>query len=124
MLGCGDITEWPTSAAKNTYDELLTQRLKFPSYDLVGNHDEGGKSPSDTIKNWIVSRHGSLSYTFDRSGVHFVVLFSKYDESLNNPAQSVSAEAIAFLRDDLAIGQANAGRRRLASLLRRHHQSR
>lgn len=102
VLGCGDITEWPTNAAKNTYDELLTWRLKFPSYDLVGNHDEGGKSPSDTIKNWICARHGSLSYTFDRSGVRFVVLFSKYDESLNNPAQPVSAEALAFLRDDLA----------------------
>jgi hypothetical protein len=90
VLGCGDITEWPTNAAKNTYDELLTRRLKFPSYDLVGNHDEGGKSPSDTIKNWIRARHGSLSYTFDRSGVHFVVLFSRYDESLNNPRQLCS----------------------------------
>jgi hypothetical protein len=102
VLGCGDITEWPTNAAKNTYDELLTRRLKFPSYDLVGNHDEGGKSPSDTIKNWIRARHGSLSYTFDRSGVHIVVLFSKYDDSLNNPVQPVSAEALAFLREDLA----------------------
>ena len=101
VLGCGDITEWPTNAAKNTYDELLTRRLKFPSYDLVGNHDEGGQSPSDTIKNWICARHGSLSYTFDRSGVHFVILFSKYDESLNNPAQPVSAEALTFLRNDL-----------------------
>jgi hypothetical protein len=35
VLGCGDITEWPTNAAKNTYDELLTRRLKFSSYDLV-----------------------------------------------------------------------------------------
>ncbi len=35
VLGCGDITEWPTNAAKNTYDKTLTRRLKFPSYDLV-----------------------------------------------------------------------------------------
>jgi hypothetical protein len=102
VLGCGDITEWPTIAAKNTYDELLTRRLKFPSYDLVGNHDEGGQSPSETIKTWIRTRHGSLSYTFDRGGVHFVVLYSRYDESLNNPAQPVSSEAIGFLRKDLA----------------------
>lgn len=52
VLGCGDITEWPTATAKNAYDELLARRLRFPSYDLVGNHDEGGQSPSDTIKNW------------------------------------------------------------------------
>ncbi len=101
VLGCGDITEWPTNAAKNTYEGLLTRRLKFPSYDLVGNHDEGGQSPSETIKNWIRTRHGSLSYTIDRGGVHFVILFSKYDESLNNPAQPVSREALTFLRSDL-----------------------
>ncbi|MBM4093765.1 MAG: hypothetical protein FJ276_30810 [Planctomycetes bacterium] len=102
VIGCGDITEWPTNAAKNTYHELVTRRLKFPSYDLAGNHDEGGKSPSDTITNWIRSRHGDLSYAFGCQGVHVVVLFSKYDESLNSPAQPVSQEAIGFLRDDLA----------------------
>jgi hypothetical protein len=102
VVGCGDITEWPTNAAKNTYHELITRRLKFPSYDLVGNHDEGGNSPSETIKNWIRMRHGALSYTFDRGGVHFVALFSQYDESLNNPAQPVSREALTFLRNDLA----------------------
>jgi hypothetical protein len=102
VLGCGDITEWPTAAAKKTYDELLTRRLKFPSYDLAGNHDEGGNSPSDTIKNWIRQRHGALSYTFDHGGVHFVMLFSHYDESLNNPAQPVTPEALTFLRQDLA----------------------
>lgn len=102
VFGCGDITEWPTNAAKNAYAELLEKRLKFPSYDLVGNHDEGGKSPSETIKKWITARHGALSYTFDASGVHFVALFSKYDESLNNPVQPVSQEALDFLRKDLA----------------------
>jgi hypothetical protein len=102
VLGCGDITEWPTAAAKKTYEELLTRRLKFPSYDLVGNHDEGGNSPSETIKKWIRQRHGALSYTFDRAGLHFIVLFSHYDESLNQPAQPVSQPALTFLREDLA----------------------
>ena len=102
VLGCGDITEWPTSAAKNTYEELIAKRLKFPSFDLVGNHDEGGTTPSETVKKWIAARHGGLSYTFDRGGVHFVALFSKYDENLNNPAQPIHKDALAFLRDDLA----------------------
>ena len=102
VLGCGDITEWPTTAAKNAYDELMTHRLKFPSYDLAGNHDEGGNSPSETIKKWIIARHGALSYTFDRGGVHFIMLFSKYDEALHSPAQAVSREALAFLKKDLA----------------------
>lgn len=101
VLGCGDITEWPTAAARKTYEELITRRLKYPSYDLVGNHDEGGKSPSETIKRWIIARHGGLSYTFDRGGVHFVVLFSKYNEGLDSPAQAVHSEALEFLRNDL-----------------------
>lgn len=102
VLGCGDMTEWPAEAAKNAYQELLSGRLKFPSYDVIGNHDEGGKSPSETIKKWIRARHGGLSYTFDNGGVHFIALFSKYDESLNNPAQAVTQEALTFLRKDLA----------------------
>ena len=102
VFGCGDITEWPTTAAKNTYDKLLTGRLKFPAYDIMGNHDDGGKSPSPTIKNWLISRHGSLSYTFDKSGVHFLCVYSEYDENLNSPAQPIVAEALEFIRRDLA----------------------
>jgi len=102
VLGCGDITEWPTHAAKTTYEELVIKRLKFPSFDLVGNHDEGGKVPNETIKRWVIARHGGLSYTFDRGGVHFVALFSKYDENLNSPAQPIHKDALAFLREDLA----------------------
>lgn len=102
VFGCGDITEWPTAAARDTYNELVTKRLKFPTYDIMGNHDEGGLSPSDTMKNWIIARHGSLTYTLDKGGVHFIALFSKYDESLNNPAQPITKEALDFIRKDLA----------------------
>ena len=102
VFGCGDITEWPTTAAKNTYDELITGRLKFPAYDIMGNHDDGGKSPSPTVKNWLISRHGALSYTFDKLGVHFLCVYSEYDENLNSPAQPIAAEALEFIRRDLA----------------------
>ena len=102
VFGCGDITEWPTHAAMKTYDELITNRLKFPAYDIAGNHDEGGNSPSETVKNWILSRHKALSYTFSHSGVHFICLFSKYDESLNSPAQPLSDDALEFVHKSLA----------------------
>lgn len=102
VFGCGDITEWPTRAARDTYDSLITKRLKWPAYDIVGNHDEGGMVPSETIKNYLLSRHKSLCYTFDRRGVHFLALHSRYDESLNAPAQPVAKEALDFLRQDLA----------------------
>jgi hypothetical protein len=101
VFGCGDITEWPTAAAKNAYAELIAKRLKFPAYDIAGNHDEGGKVPSRTVLDWIVSRHKSLSYAFDSGGVRFVAVFSKYDEGLNSPAQPLSKEALQFIRDEL-----------------------
>ena len=102
VIGCGDITEWPTTAARNTYDRLLTHRLRFPAYDVLGNHDDGGKVPSETMKRWLIDRHGGLSYTFDHGGVHFIALYSEYDAHLDNPAQPVHDDALAYLRDRLA----------------------
>jgi hypothetical protein len=102
VFGCGDITEWPTHAAMKAYDQLITERLEFQAYDILGNHDEGGKVPSETMRKWIVSRHGSPSYTFHQGGVQFIALFSKYDENLNNPAQPLTEKALDFLRSSLA----------------------
>ncbi len=102
VFGCGDITEWPTHAAKDAYEGLILKRLKFPAYDIAGNHDEGGKVPSETIKRWIIARHGGLSYTFDSGGVRFVAVFSKFDDRLENPAQPVTPEALDFIRKELA----------------------
>jgi hypothetical protein len=75
VFGLGDITEWPTHAAKETYNKLISRRLKFPSFAMAGNHDSGGLSPSPTIHDWLIRRHRSLSYTFDVGGVHFVALY-------------------------------------------------
>ena len=102
VFGCGDVTEWPTQAAVNAYAKLITTRLRWPAYDALGNHDEGGKAPSETMKRWIVARHGALSYAFEAGGVHFLVSHSKYDENLNSPAQPLSDEALAWLRGELA----------------------
>jgi hypothetical protein len=102
VIGLGDITEWPTHAAADTYEKLITERLKFPSYDVAGNHDSGGLSPSPTIHNWLIKRHGALSYTFDRKGVHFIALYSKYDDNLNSPAQPISEDALQYLRSNLS----------------------
>ena len=102
VIGLGDITEWPTRAARDTYEKLITRRLRFPSFDVAGNHDSGGNSPSPTIHDWLKKRHGALSYTFDRKGVYFVALYSKYDESLNSPAQPIAEEALEYLRKDLS----------------------
>jgi len=102
VMGLGDITEWPTRAARDTYERLITDRLRFRSYDVAGNHDSGGLTPSSTMHDWLIRRHGSLSYTFDKKGVNFVALYSQYDESLNNPAQPISQDALEYLRTNLA----------------------
>jgi hypothetical protein len=102
VFGLGDISEWPSRAARDTYEQLISKRLKIPSFDIAGNHDIGGLSPSDTVLDWMTQRHGALRYTFEKSGVVFIALFSEYDESLNNPAQPISKPALDYLRKALA----------------------
>ena len=102
VFGLGDMTEWPTHAAMDTYEQLITKRLKFPTYDIAGNHDLGGLSPNETVTSWLIKRHGALRYTFDKGGVRFIGLFSEYDEKLNNPAQPISKPALQYLRETLA----------------------
>jgi len=102
VFSMGDITEWPSRAAMDTYEQLITKRLKFPTYDIAGNHDLGGLSPTDTVTSWLIKRHGALRYTFDKGGVCFIGLFSEYDESLNNPAQPITKNALQYLRETLA----------------------
>jgi len=105
VFNCGDITEWPTHQAKKTYEDLITKRLNYPSYEILGNHDEAGaegvEDAPPIMKEWFKKRYGDLSYTFDQGGVHFVCPFSAYDESLGNPAQDITAEALDFIRQNL-----------------------
>ena len=105
VFHCGDITEWPTHQAKKTYEDLIAKRLRYPSYEILGNHDEAGAdgvAPAPPImKEWFKRRYGDLSYTFDQGGVHFVCPFSQYDESLGSPAQDITAEAVDFITKNL-----------------------
>ena len=102
VFGCGDITEWPTHAALDTFVRLVTDELHYPVYNVIGNHDEGGKVPSETVKRWLIAQHGGLSYTFSAGGIRFICVYSKYDESLNNPAQPLTDAALKWLNEELA----------------------
>jgi len=105
VFNCGDITDWPTHQAKKSYEDLITKRLRYPSFEILGNHDDAGAAGFEDappiMKEWLKRRYGDLSYTFDRGGVHFVCPFSAYDESLGNPAQDITAEALDFIRKNL-----------------------
>jgi hypothetical protein len=155
VLGCGDCTDWPTRSAKRAFVNAVTQRLKWPTYNLIGNHDEGdidapwtttvavpltigvlsgallawlasrlsirivtrrvritlatlaglacaalvsdAAAPHEScMRDWIVERHGGLSYSFRAGGVHLLCIFSRW-----NPRQRITAEALAYIRNDL-----------------------
>ena len=101
VIGAGDITEWPTNAAMKGYDALLKNRLKFAAYDVLGNHDDGGRAYSPTMINWLKKKHGGLSYTFEKAGVLFIGLWSKFDPK-GKPAQPLTNEALTYLKEQLA----------------------
>ena len=99
VFGAGDITEWPTVAALDTYKKLEAT-IKYPTYDIAGNHDDGGESPSKTVTDWIIVKHGALSYTFKQGGVHFVAVNSAFDAK-KTPDQPITDEALTFIRESL-----------------------
>jgi hypothetical protein len=101
VIGAGDITEWPTNAAMKGYDSLLNNRLKFPAYDILGNHDDGGLAFSPTMINWLKKKHGGLSYTFEKGSVVFIGLWSQFDPK-GKPAQPLTQEALTYLKEQLA----------------------
>ena len=101
VIGAGDVTEWPTNAAMRGYENLLENNLKWKAYDVLGNHDDGGRAFSPTMLNWSKKRHGGLSYVFESFGVKFIALWSKFDPR-GKPFQPLSKEALKYLREQLA----------------------
>lgn len=99
----GDITDWPTWPAMKTYVDLITNRLRFPSYEILGNHDsaDGIEGYPQLVKDWFRQKYGDLSYTFARGGVHFICPFSAYDERLANPAHAISEDALIFIKEHM-----------------------
>tara|TARA_Y100000588_G_scaffold59644_1_gene58580 strand:- start:26662 stop:27579 length:918 start_codon:yes stop_codon:yes gene_type:complete len=100
VIGAGDVTEWPTNAAMRAYDGVLTNQLKWKAYDVLGNHDDGGRAFSPTMLNWSKKRHGGLSYVFEAKGVKFIALWSKFDPR-GKPFQPLTKEALDYLRQQL-----------------------
>ena len=101
VIGAGDITEWPTNAAMRGYENLLKNNLKWKAYDVLGNHDDGGRAFSSTMLNWSKKRHGGLSYVFESFGVKFIALWSKFDPR-GKPFQPLTKEALNYLREQLS----------------------
>jgi hypothetical protein len=92
-----DISEWPSRAARDTYDNSSRSGQFQPRC-------RGAITTSDCPERYSAGssvRHAPC-HTFEKGGVLFIALFSEYDESLNNPAQPVSQAALDYLRQTLA----------------------
>ena len=100
VLGLGDFTEWPSHAAVQTYNRLVSRTLRFGAYDVGGNHDTGGEVPSATAHEWLKRRHGALRYAFESGGVRFIMLGLAY-QLRSDDSWAVGDEAIEWLRGKL-----------------------
>lgn len=96
IFGCGDCTDWPSAAARDAFAESIA-RLKYPSFNILGNHDDDAGAPDRLMAKWIAARHGDVSYSFDCGGVHFIGLYSKFD-----PKQHLTLAALSWLKKDLS----------------------
>jgi len=101
IFNAGDLTEWPTVAALKSYKEMIA-RLKWPSREIAGNHDNGGQQPSPTVLDYVREKHGGLNYTFDESGVHFICLYTPLARDSDSPTGPIFPETLRYLRDALA----------------------
>ena len=68
-------------------------------FNVAGNHDTAHLSASELLSVWRRPELSTLHYSFDRQGVHFVVLHTVERKDVN---VTVGEEQLAFLRDDLA----------------------
>lgn len=101
VLSAGDLTEWPSHAAVEGY-EALTRLLPWPTHEVAGNHDDGGEAPSETLLDFLRTKHGGLDYSFDAGGVHFVCLFTSLPRGATSPEGPVFPQTLSYLREDLS----------------------
>ncbi len=97
VLGCGDCTDWPTRAAVNAFARA-TERLRYVSYNAIGNHDVGDDDYTSLMARWITARHGGASYTFTAGRVRFIVLSHHF-----NSKEQIEPAAQVRLREQLAL---------------------
>lgn len=94
VLATGDLTDDGKADQWKGYLKLRKQ-LAFPSYEVMGNHDiRGGK----IVEAGIAKLHGAARYSFDKGGVHFVVL-NEYAHHTRLP--DIKKPQLDWLRKDL-----------------------
>jgi hypothetical protein len=101
----GDATGWPTHACVQSWDKICSELLPYPTRQVAGNHDSGGKVPSDTfyaylrkdpfikahssdngVETWKPGQAGTgiipgIQYSFEHKGFVFICSSPTYDMS-------------------------------------------
>lgn len=94
VIGTGDETEFgPINGTYATYVNFYSG-VKIPRYITLGNHDATWRS----LANEIRAMYGSLYYSFDKYGCHFVVLDSA---GVQDPRPNIGPEQLIWLKNDL-----------------------
>ncbi|VGO19077.1 amidohydrolase family protein [Pontiella sulfatireligans] len=74
VFNCGDITVNGAQASMDSYEKLIDQQLKYPSYEIGGNHDQ----VTDIVSDWIIGKHGAESYSFNNGGIYFIAVSAPF----------------------------------------------
>jgi 3',5'-cyclic AMP phosphodiesterase CpdA len=70
----------------------------IPVYEVLGNHDCPPKGP---VPGHIAAKYGKTYYSFDKNGVHFIVLDPYLKGDAKNP--SLIPDELKWLEKDLAV---------------------
>jgi 3',5'-cyclic-AMP phosphodiesterase len=102
VVNLGDDIEDESLEADRERYQACQSRLRELSAELVnvaGNHDTINLTPGDLLRAWGTDPSGELYRSFDRRGIHFVVLHTRERHDVDI---SVGEEQLAWLGADLA----------------------
>jgi len=93
VLLCGDAVDGAPGAADQElrYYRYFSSRLHFDQFEVLGNHDG-----DPAYRARFTDRYKGLSYSFERNGIHFICLNSRYDDG-----EYFAEQDLLFLRQDL-----------------------
>ncbi len=90
----GDMTEFGPSMGMYNRFVSYFDKIGMPWYACLGNHDSTWRSLACEIRQ----RFGSVCYSFDKFGCHFVMLDSA---GVQDPEQNIGPEQMQWLTKDL-----------------------
>jgi hypothetical protein len=102
LVNLGDDIEDESKEADRARYKACIDVLRGAESELVnvaGNHDLIYLEPADLLEIWGREGQGSLYWSFDRGGYHFVVLHTRERKDLD---VSVGSEQLVWLERDLA----------------------